>query len=207
MGVDYRLLRIELERQSDIVLREARPVMQQQFDLYKDNLMKDFDEHDVTQEINSGPKSDSKFIETVAGGNLFSFLGFKKNQNPADDLKKILDNNIQLKVSQTKLKTTQNAILIETPVEIPTIEELDDLVSNKTKLPWTNRAWTSLIEKGIPWFAHYLFDDRSKRNFKTSYSGTAIQVKGTITQDRSFSGKIKYMSELLGKFKKAISGK
>lgn len=203
MAFNRRILRMEIERQSDVVFNKIKPKIQKRFEMAKDELLEEFDYHPVTQEIAAGPNAESFYIRTSAGGNLFSLLGFEADANPTEDLRKILEENITLRIQNTTKKSTAKGITWETPVMLPTLEEINDKVTEETPLSWSpTRAWTTLIEKGIPWFAHYLFDN--ERSLKGSRSGTAIQVEATIKNGRSPVPKIKYVSWLLSEFKKSL---
>lgn len=195
---------MEVDKQSDVVFKKIKPKIQKRFELAKDDLLEAFNEHPVTQEIEDGPDAESSYVSTAAGGNLFSLLGFNSSENPTDDLRKIIQDNIVLQIQNAKKITTTNGITWETPVRLPTLDDVNELVADKTPLDWSPaRAWTTLIEKGIPWFAHYLFDN--ERPLTGSRSETAIQIKGTIKEGRSSSVPgIKYISELLSNFKKSL---
>lgn len=208
-GVNIRLLREEIERQviknADAIFnKEIKPIVTKKFKALKQELLDSFDEHDVTQEIEGGPSADSKFVKTIAGGNLFSLLGFNGGENPTAELRKVIKEKVNLKIESVTRKNTKNGILWEIPVEMPTLGEIEKEAASRNPLDWTSRGWTYLIEHGIPWFAHYLFRERG---FKTSKSGTAIEVKGTISQGRTSIHGTPYISEIMRKFQDAISNK
>jgi hypothetical protein len=204
MPLNRRLLRTEIDKQSKIVFNKIKPKIQQRFELSKEELLEEFEEHPVTQEIAEGPTASSSFAKTKTGGNLFSLLGFENGENPTENLRKIIEDNIVLNIQRTTKKNTARGITWETPVTIPTQEEINELVAEENPLAWSpSRAWTTLIEKGIPWFAHYLFDD--EREITGSRSDHAIQIKGTIKRGRGSSMPgIKYVSELISNFKKSL---
>lgn len=193
---------MEVDKQSDIVFKKIKPKIQKRFEMAKDELLEAFDEDDVTTEIEGGADATSKFVKTKAGGNLFSLLGFFSDQDPTTDLREIIEESITLQIKDAKKVNTTNGITWETPVRLPTLDDLNEMVTDKTPLDWSPaRSWVMLIEKGIPWFAYYLFDD--ERNLKDSRSGTAIQIKKHKIRNGSIGG-IKYMSKLLANFKKSL---
>lgn len=204
---NFRLLRLEFDRQleknSDEIFNKVKPQIKKKFNQAKEGLLEAYDEHDITQEIQNGPEASSEFVKTVAGGNLFSLIGFSDGDEPTEELRKIIEQSVTLQLQSPRKSKTKNGILWEVPVLTPTMDELNEKVASRSPLDWTSRAWTSLIQRGIPWFAHYLFDD--KRSLKASRSGTAIQVKGTISEGRSgsFNG-IPYINELIRKFQESI---
>lgn len=203
MAVNTRLLRLEIEKQSNVVFSKIKPQIQKKFNESKKQLLKNFDEHPVTIEIQNGPDASSEFVSTAAGGNLFSLIGFDAGDDPTEALREFLEEGITLEIGDYRKRVNNRGITWEVPVVIVTQEEIAEEVSSANPLEWTSKGWTMLIEKGIPWFAHYLFDNT--RTFKNSHSGTAIQVKSSISEGRTtpFKG-IPYISEILKKFKNSI---
>lgn len=205
-GVNISLLKLELNkylnRSSDEIFKKARPLIERKFNKSKEELLEEFDKHTVTQDLEGGPSGDSELVTTIGGGNLYSLLGFRSGQNPISNLRKILNSTIKLDFTGIRKTKIKNGIEIQVPVLLPTMDQLNQRVASINKLPWTSRGWIYLVENGIPWFAHYLF---RQRGFKQSYSGKAIEVKGTISEgrDSTFSG-IPYISELFNDFKKNI---
>jgi hypothetical protein len=209
-GINMRLLRLELDRQlekqADETFNKIKPQIKKKFNQAKEELLEAFDENPITQEILEGPGASSEYVSTRAGGNLFSLIGFENGEEPTEELREILEQSITLQIQDTRRKKTSTGIAWEVPVNIPSLSEIDKKTASRNPLEWTSRGWTYLIEKGIPWFAHYLFDDiQKRRTLKNSRSGTAIQVKGTISEGResSFQG-IPYLSELIRNFQKSI---
>ena len=207
MSFNKRVFRAETERQSNIIYQKIKPIIQEKFNDNKNQLLEEFDEHEVTQEIAAGPDASSSFVETTAGGNLFSLLGFHSHENPIEELREFLNDKIILYIQYVRKKSTPNGIAWEIPIKIPTLNDMDQ---GLLILEWSpSKSWVSLIEKGIPWFAHYLFDNdrpNSKhKEFSSSRSGPAIQIKNTMQRGRSYSGGIKYVSEMLNDFKQRMS--
>jgi hypothetical protein len=162
-GVNKRILRTEIERQSDLIYKKIKPRIKSKFEEAKAQLLQDFDDDEVTQEIAAGPEASSSFVSTIAGGNLFSLLGFYGGQDPTADLRNILKDSIHIGIQYTSKKNTPQGITWNTPVYLPTMDDIDAQVKHETPLAWSpSRAWTTLIEKGIPWFSHYLFDEHLK---------------------------------------------
>lgn len=210
MAVNIRLLRVELQRQSDVVLKQVKPLMQREFEKARVDMMDAFDDNDVTEEIAGGPEADSKYIFTAAtedhntGGNLYSFLGFSSYEDPTKQLRNIVYNSVKLDLASIRKTDTDKGFLFEAQVKIDNIDTINTKVARATPLDWTSKAWTALLEQGIPWFSHYLFDNT--RPIKSSRSGTAIQVKGNIRQGRANSVPgIKYVSKIIQAFKDSLS--
>lgn len=159
--------------------RPVRDFMQKQFDDIKADMIREFENHPVTREIDSGPKA-SNISKTLSRGNLFSFIGFNAGDNPTEIIRRSL-HNTRLVVS----KGSRGAFNFD--FSLPSMEELFDL----TPLPWaTGRSWLKGIEQGMSGLGRYLYSE----NLPTSRSGTAIQIKG------STGGRFKntsYMSSIL----------
>ena len=206
MPINYRNLRIEIDRQSkDAIYRKVKPLMQAEFEARKQVVLDEFDAHPVTQELEAGPDASSQFIDTAHGGNLYSFLGFNAGENPTEAIRKVLQEDLRLNISQTTREVHQNTIIFKTPVRMPTLTTFHDKVGSQVPLEWTSRSFTDLLERGITGFGQYLFD--TIRNFGgASRSGPAIQInKGTLRGGSA--PRIKYVSEFLARFRSLIGGK
>ncbi len=208
MGINYNILRAEIAKQSEkAILSKAKPLIKKEFDRAKTEMLNYFDEHDVTKEIKAGPDASSQFVDAATdshGGNLYSLIGFSEGESPTEELRDILDQSIKLNISQVKRNVKQNSIEFTVPVVIPTIGEINEKVGKRVNLAWTGRPFTDLIEKGVTGFNKYLF---RKDGFKSgvSESGTAIETKKPIRGGSL--GKIKYVSDILKKFRDSILGK
>lgn len=194
-------LRKELDAQeARIIAPKMKEVLNEKFKEEKANLLKEFDQHPVTQELNAGPNAESSFITTKSGGNLYSFLGFVQGIEPAKDLRR----NLEIGISKGQVRkqvSSKNKIIYTLETRIPTIEELK---RRGELLKWTTRSFIDIIEKGVNNFRRYLFDD-SGRLSPYSRSGPAIQIKHDIKQGRPAQVKpIPYISKLIEDFKKNL---
>jgi len=194
-------LRKELSTQeASIIAPKMKEVLNEKFKEEKANLLKEFDQHPVTQELNAGPYAQSSFITTKNGGNLYSFLGFVEGIEPAKDLR----NNLEAGISKGQVRkevVSKNKIVYTLETRIPTIEELK---RRGELLKWTTRSFIDVIEKGVNNFRRYLFDDSGRLSSK-SRSGPAIQVKHDIKNGRPAQVKpIPYITKLIENFKKNL---
>lgn len=207
MAYNRTALKIEIQNQPDVFLRGIKPLIQKEFKDRKQDLLDAFEDDQVTQEIEAGPEAMSWLVKTEAGGNLFSLLGFEQGSQPIQNLREILE-NISLGIQYTRKFNTPDGIGFETPVNCPSVSELNNRVASKDELEWSNKAWTALVEQGVPWFAYYLYDDEREDGFNgKSRSGTAIQVKTkkmSAGRASSMPG-IPYMSKLLKDFRDSFS--
>jgi len=164
-------------------------------EIYKE-ILKRFDEHDVTKEILAGARASSKF---VAPGNLYSFLGFDSSEpNPIEDLRATLADGIVLNQTPTyygKLKRYYFKIYYPTYAEI--------LSETADRLPWDGRSWIYFVEGGIDNLNHYLFS--RNRDFPQSYSGPALQTKAVVPTmaGKTFNG-VDYVSEIIKFIEKQV---
>jgi len=170
---------------AQLLKREFEKEVNEKFKKIKDELILEFLNHPVTQEIKAGPSSTN--ISGTLGGvsNLFAFIGFEESDDPIAPILDLL-NNIQIIYSgQINMGSKFNI----------TIPEATNIFS-VTPMPWASgRSWAEGIEKGISGLG-YLLRNRSKN----SRSGEAVQSSVKIR-----SGGFKntqYISALINKYKK-----
>jgi hypothetical protein len=208
-GVNYRLLRLRVSAQAEnVILPKIKPLIKQEFDSRKAQMLTEFDQHGVTRELKEGaadPTSSSAYVDTRKGGNLYSFIGFDHGTDPTEAVREAIDEQVKLNASQiTREIKVDGSIIFKTPVRIPNIETVNEKVAERAPVPWMpRRAFTDMIERGITGFNKYLFD--ATRVFKTSRSGPAIQVEHAVRQGSARP--IRYVSQILANFKDLISGK
>lgn len=199
MPIQTRLLTIKIAREAEPQLRrKIRSLVKLDFEAKKEAFLEAFDKDPVTEELRAGPELDGSI--SGAEGNLFSLLGFPAADEPADDLRAYLDESITLQPTR-KGEIQGDKLVFKTPVQIPTVEQVDTAMAKEVPLPWTGRAFTDLISRGISGLPYYYFS--LTRRFKNSYSGTAIEIPNKL---RSGSTKpIPYVGALLTFFKRSIS--
>ena len=151
----------------------------------QNQLIKEFEDHPVTQEIDQGASANN-ISGTLGGrGNLFSFIGFEQQSDPTAVIKERLSRPIKSKV--------QKALFGRFKVEIdaPTKKELEE----RTPIPWNSgRSWLDGIEKGISGLGQYFFRSSGVK----SRSGKGIQISGA-KQGGKFSN-TSYISKMLKDF-------
>lgn len=156
------------------------------FDQIKKEMIQDFQNHPVTQEILAGPTA-SNTSGTLGGyGNLFAFIGFEKSSNPIQPILNLLEKS---RIEYTKATKTGATFTIILPNKTDIFKE--------TPMPWAfGRSWAEGIERGISGLGKFLYTDSAE----TSRSGEGIQSKGVIK-----GGKFKptsYISALLKEYEK-----
>lgn len=206
MGVNYRVLRLEISNQAEkVILPRIKPLIKQEFESKKEIMLQEFDNHGVTRELKAGSTDStapSSYIKTRKGGNLFSLLGFEAGTDPTEAVREILNKDVKLNLSQITKEVGSNNIVFKTPIRIPTLDTIHEKVAQKSPTPWTSRAFTDAIERGITGFGKYLFD--ATRHFKASRSGPAIQIDATLREGST--PRIKYISQIIANFKSLIKG-
>lgn len=207
MGVYIRILREEIKKQAlSKIVPKVNGRIQKDFNIKKNKLLTKFDNHPVTQELKAGPGTESRFLSV---GNLFSLLGFYRGEDPAGTVRQILQEDIELDNMTQPRITVGKTIKIEKRVLLPSQDEIRRKAADRLPLEWADRPWLDMIERGIAGFPRFLSNlnwrGKNKPSFKTSRSGTAIEIKTNL--DRGSAPPIKYVSELMAYFRSLISGK
>ena len=154
--------------------------------------MQDFENHAVTQEINSGPSSKNLSGSLGGYGNLFSFIGFPQGSDPISEVRNLL--NASIRVNAGKAQVSPKGISQRFSVRVPNVKDF----SAVGKMPYEGgNSWIEMIERGISNFSSYM-----EKKSRASRSGSGIQIKGKIRM--SSSTPTPYMSELLSKFRKEL---
>ena len=210
MPLNDRVLRLTVVKNPEfkrVLVAGVRPYIKKDFEEEKGEFFKAFDEDPVSEEIKDGPEASSHVSELKEnGGNLFSLLGFFKEQQPIEQLRDYLESNIVL--GQTEAgKVDGDKIVFTTPVLAPTEEEINAVVASldETKLQWTNRSFTELLANGISGLPNYLFSLTRDFSHIPSRSGPAIQDKKK--QRDADLGPIPYLERLLGVLTKIFSNR
>ena len=155
-----------------------------------------FDEHEVTQEILAGPTAQSN----SSYGNIFSFIGFNRGTNPTSELRRYLQDNMELLPHPNFIQNKEN-VIYQFKVKSPDLQGIYDNALFATPDHWSNKSWPELIEKGIDNFSYYVF--RLGGFAGKSRSGTGLQRKNPrewLTVEDSALG-IPYLSEIIEKFR------
>lgn len=128
-------------------------------------MIQEFENHPVTQEIDSGPSGYNQSGTLGGYGNLFSFIGFEEGMDPVSPIRFLLKKALQIK----KIDKNQQSIIMEFLVELPSKED----IFQASPMPWASgRSWAEGIEKGISGLGMYLntmsFQSRSGEGIQTS---------------------------------------
>ena len=166
-------------------LREANKRML----LAKKQLIRDFENHEVTKELRSGPESSNLSGALDGYGNLFSFMGFKDGSDPAELVKKFLESFVRMK-SGGRSPGLSKEFFIKMP-------SLNDF--NFAKMPWeSGNSWVLAVERGMSSFSYYMH-----KAYAASRSGEAMQVNHKLRGKSSRP--TPYMTVILNNFRKRLS--
>jgi hypothetical protein len=182
-------LKAYLNKQVSVVTRkEFNQFIMFKFEQMKKNMIEEFMNHPVTQEIMDGPNA-SNISGTLGGkGNLFSFIGFEEGSNPIEPIKALLEGS-----TIVDIKGIPGGRQFQ--LNIPSAKDIFAV----TPMPWaTGRSWAKGIESGISGLGYYLL-----RKTQASRSGAAIQTSVNIRSSRFKN--TPYISALINKYTKEIN--
>lgn len=202
-SVKVRNLESTIAAQSQKVMgAKVNAALSKEFEKAKRSLLKDFDNHGVTQELSTDSGSENpaeKSSNYLDYGNLFSFLGIDEGTDVTEIVRETLDMVTRIKRGAKFSHTIGKRFVFDVQVQYPTQEELNDATRI---LEWTSKGVVDLIQNGSPGYTKYLFS--IIRKFKNSRSGTAIQTKKGDMRNGSFRG-TKWTNEVLQNFQKRLS--
>lgn len=164
-----------------VAKKTADKLFKEAFIKQRERFLDEFDEHEVTKEIKKGPRYNSSGSPADISnggtytGNLFSLLGFYREQKPIEALRRYLKDNIKLKLTGKKIvKTTNRGFYIQTLVSIPTVEEVESAmaINSESSLEWTHRSFVNLLRKGVTGFGKFVTGNYFKEK---SRSGTGLE--------------------------------
>ena len=178
---------------SEKVKKRARQQAEKKVERAKLLLLKDFNEHEVTKEIEGGATAFNTSRTIVGRGNLFSFMGFQEGVNPTHVVKHYLESSSYV-FKNSKFNKTLSGNHFAFRVSAPTLSKIYKM----TPLPWeSGRSWVRGVERGISGIGHYMYG-----KFLTSRSGTGLQSKNEV-KFAAFKT-TSYMSKMIEDFRERI---
>jgi hypothetical protein len=168
---------------------QALKQAQEEINKIKQDLLKDYNDHPVTKELEAGVDSEN-VSQTLNGiGNLTTYIGFQDGANPTEPVRDKLK-TVSLN-SKGKISNNDSGLSFEFDVVAPSIEEIE----NVGFLPFEQgNSWIKGIENGISGFGSYIYG----RMFKNSRSGKGIQARKTFRQGNFRP--VRYVSEIMNEF-------
>jgi hypothetical protein len=189
-GLDKELGR----KMAPILRREGRKRLMRVINGVHRQLMAEFENHPVTQEIEAGPGS-ANISGTLNGyGDLFSYIGFNSGDNPIMAVRVILEKSLHLRHVPSGAKN----MIQDFVISLPSMTEIEA----SSPMPWAaGRSWVKGVEQGIAGFGKYL-----TRESPMSRSGGAVQVEksirgGSFHNTRYLSG---ILNDLRGNIQRAL---
>lgn len=178
---------IDLSKSKEYV-KEVNKIINSEFIRIKNKFIRDFNQHPITQEIESGP-SGNNISRTLSGGaNLFSFIGFNSNDKPINPIRSLFK---EIFINKVVIKKDGSALNV---INYPTASDYFSV----TPLPWApGRSWAKGIEQGISGLGFFL-----NKTHYNSRSGVGIQVSNKI-RGTEFKP-TQYLTELIKNFEKEI---
>lgn len=150
------------------ILNRAFYAANTRFTAAKKDLLQEYDESKVTEELKEGNAAQTTLLPDDYG-NIFSFLGIPVEAKPAETIREFLDQNIELDNIPYTEETAQK-VNIKFQVLNPTDEQLFEA----TPLPWGNMSIVKAISEGLNNFGLYVYH---KFFGKESRSKTGLQRK------------------------------
>lgn len=169
----------------------------------KKQLLQDFDNHEVTRELNEGADAQN-LSGTLKYGNLFSFIGFYDDDKPTEPVRIALDQIELVKGQRYLRRRSGDKYSYHFKVRIPSRSEFESITPYPDTPAWREGSWLYGLERGIPGFPYYLYDDKG---IIKSRSGTGIQVDNIIRNRGGGFSPTKYITLLLRDFSKNLKGR
>jgi len=176
--------------------RIARRKAVERFESAKSELIQNYANHPVTQEIVMGPRADN-ISNTLGGyGNIFSFFGFNEGDDPANKVYELLKSFTVKKRQQPPKAKGKKSITFTYPTSVPAYDELED----QTRLPWVNRSWLTAVSAGLSGFGYYV--SSLKKRKKGSRSGYGVQSKNKFRAGKF--NPVSYFQKMYNNFIKSL---
>lgn len=154
--------------------------VQKEFAIIKEQMIQDFLNLPVTKELMAGSESTNISGTLLGEGNLFSFIGFNKSDDPIEPILNLLES------SSISFRDGADHIVLITIPSAATI-------FSATPMPWASgRSWAKGIESGISGIGFYI-----------SKSGTGRSGAGTQSTKKIKGGTFKrtsYISAFIQKY-------
>ena len=172
----------------------AREIAREKFEAARKEMIVDFNKHAVTQEIEAGPHAENISGRLGGYGNLFSFIGFSSSDRPINIVREYMQRKPKV-YNRARVTIDSHSVGYTFRMAIPTVAEIEVLAQT----PWGGRSWVSGIEKGISGLGYYMYN---AQGMGASRSSTGVQLDNRL---RSMTYRpVKYMTDILKKFKKRI---
>lgn len=185
--------------------------------LRKMQLIKAFNEHEVTKEIERGASANSSFL---SDGNLFSFIGFHddgEEELQFNNIRTLLDQDISLNKKPISKTPRRSSVTMQFILKTPSLKDIWAATPYPNPPPGNmvrSGSWVNDIEhRGIGGFEYflYLFSYNLPPSPK-SRSGPGLQTNSTKSHGRmTHPGQsmepIPYIEALINEFREKVGAK
>jgi len=191
----------KLVRNSTAVAQSADTIIKKRVGGLKGVTLKEFDSHPVTKELMLGPGAPN-LSNTLNGiGNLFSFIGFYKSDNPIGPVRDILKSSLTLIGRQKKRRGSRGIKSFSYEISFPSLASFD-LVS---RMPWeSGNSWVVGVERGISGFSHFMYlkHGADQEMTEKSRSGKGLQSRKTL--NIGIFKPTPYITDILNNYRKRL---
>ena len=169
----------------------------------KKELLKEFEENKITQELEAGSSNTKNISRTLLGlpygqGSLYGFIGFTDGTDPINEVRSYLQGTGDVYKTARLQKRGKRGGTYEFKVEVPSMNVIEGL----TPMPWEGgRSWTRAIERGISGLSNYMLT-----NSAASRSGQGIQSKNKMYQAAMYKPS-KYLSAMINNYVRLLQGR
>ena len=195
--VNWALIKDKIVKSAEL---KGRPIARKKaYDLFRRarlKMLRKFNTHLITLEIEAGPSFQSKNISgTLDGyGNLFSYLGFPRGSKPTEAVREVLESQTIWVGNPTFNSKKQWLFKYLYPTRKDVLNATNDAV------PW-GVNWIDIIEKGAPNLQFYL---NLKRPNPQSVSNYGFQLPHEVNDDLVFK-KDPYVTKILENFRETMN--
>jgi hypothetical protein len=188
-GYNLRILQREIIAQAKKpVIDRASSVVERKLNVIKAQTLQEFNNNEITQELEHK-------------GEIFAFLGFFEDEEPTEQVREFIENNIEL-TGDVKLFPRGDKIVVQQTVKTPSLGSAYEQASESDGVgEWTSKPWLRMIEEGIPFFSKFIFGNFS--NVEVSRSRKGLQNEN-LNRGGSY-GKRKYLSQIFANLRARIS--
>jgi hypothetical protein len=174
------------------IQRQIQRALAEKVEVAKEELLHEFEESPVTQEILEGPDAPSSKVLPSGYGNLFSFLGFKEGTDPITPVRELIE-----KIGLTGRPEVRSRSWIF-KIRIPS----EDDIEKASPMEWeSGRSWISAVTRGLSGFSHYL--NSLRRRLGRSTGG--IETKTAVRPGGEYFAGTPYLIGMLGRFKRRFT--
>lgn len=164
-------------------------------------LEKDFNEHEVTQSLET--RSLAKSLGKKAS--FFEFLGFQQGDNPTKIIRKAFSPQyVSLVTGSGIARRSGKNITYNFKVKYPSMEEIYAVTPANFS---GGRSWVKMVQRGVPGGGSlsYTLARFEQGDFNNSKSGSSIQSE-YVVRNADYKGQ-PYVDEMLLRFRASIAGR